>query len=233
MRPLFYDYPQSVHASCDQSMDFTLGRDLMIAPPPHMESPQDYDVCLPSGGWYDYWTGKAVAGTGGKGVDAGVAAEAQAGSGAGETKLTETPALDRLPVFVRAGAILPRQPVVQSTSETPDGPLELDVYPGDDCTGVLYADDGHSMAYEKGGYARQAVRCSVTADGVTVTLDKRDGHYVPWWKTIRVVVHGWQGGGSATLAGRALEASTDADTGTIGATIAAPSNAAVLTFRRS
>src|SRR5690242_20491781 len=115
MRPLFYDYPQSVHASCDQSMDFTLGRDLMIAPPPHMESPQDYDVCLPAGGWYDYWTGKAVAGTGGKGVDAGVAAEAQTGSGAGETKITETPALDRLPVFVRAGAILPRQPVVQST----------------------------------------------------------------------------------------------------------------------
>ena len=65
--------------------------------------------------------------------------------------ITVTPALDRLPVFVRAGAILPGQALVQSTSETPQGPLSLDVYPGDDCRGTIYADDGHSMAYAQTG----------------------------------------------------------------------------------
>ena len=45
-------------------------------------------------------------------------------------------------MFVRAGTILPRQPLVQSTMQVPQGPLELDVYPGEDCRGELYFDDG-------------------------------------------------------------------------------------------
>jgi alpha-glucosidase len=126
MRPVFYDYPVAARASCDQSMTFTLGKALLIAPPPKMESPQSYDVCLPAGGWYDYWTGHAVAGT--MSPDRG---------GDGATHISETPRLERLPVFVRAGTILPRQPLVQSTSEKPVGPLYLDVYPGDDCSGTI------------------------------------------------------------------------------------------------
>jgi alpha-glucosidase len=197
MRPVFYDYPQAIHASCDQSMTFTLGRDLLIAPPPHMESPQSYDVCLPKGGWYDYWTGHKVAGA----------------------TISETPKLDTLPVFIRAGAILPRAPLVQSTAETPDGPLELNVYPGEDCRGVLYADDGHTMDYTKDGYARQMVRCTATAEGVTVNFAKREGAYTPWWKAIRVVVHGWQGAAHATLGGHALAATVDAEAQTASLTI--------------
>jgi alpha-glucosidase len=125
-----------------------------------------------------------------------------------------------------------RAPLVQSTSQTPDGPLELDVYPGEDCQGVLYADDGHSMAYIKGGYARQTVRCSMTANGVTVTFDKREGAYQPWWKAVRIVVHGWQGGGAAKMAGLALDARVDADAGTIDATISASPLAQTATFTR-
>jgi alpha-glucosidase len=209
MRPVFYDYPDAIRASCDQSMTFTLGHDLLIAPPPHMESPQSYDVCLPAGGWFDYWTGKPVA----------------------EATISETPALDKLPVFVRAGAILPRQPLVQSTAETPQGPLELDVYPGEDCQGVLYADDGHSMAYTKDGYARQTVRCSVTADGVTVTFDKREGNYTPWWKTIRVIVHGQQGTARATLGGRKVAATVDAAASTVTVTIDTLAQPKTITFK--
>ncbi|MBY8828316.1 DUF5110 domain-containing protein [Hephaestia sp. CMS5P-6] len=232
MRPVFYDYPQAIGASCDQSMSFTLGGDLLIAPPPHMESPQSYDVCLPAGGWYDYWTGKPVSGTGGNGLDAGVQAEARTGAGGGEIKLTETPALDRLPVFVRAGAIVPRQPLVQSTAETPDGPLELDVYPGDDCGGTLYADDGHSMAYQGGAYARQTVRCTVTDKGISVTFGKRQGSFAPWWQAVRVVVHGWQGKGSATLGNNDVPASADAANETISATIAPPTTETTVTFAK-
>jgi len=212
MRPVFYDYPDAIAASCDQTMTFTLGRDLLIAPPPHMESPQSYDVCLPAGGWYDYWTGKRVA------------------DGA---KVSETPRLDSLPVFVRAGTILPRQPLVQSTSQVPDGPFELDIYPGADCRGVLYADDGHSMDYRKGGYLRQAVRCTVAADGgLTIAFDAREGRYTPWWKTIAVTVHGWQGAGRVVTAGRAVPTEADAKAGTLRFTIADQARGGTVTISR-
>jgi len=172
MRPVFYDYPEAASAACDQSMTFTLGPSLLIAPPPKMESPETYDVCLPKGGWYDYWTGGRVA----------------------SNKLSETPKLDQLPVFVRAGTILPRQPLVQSTSETPVGPLRLDVYPGPDCTGTIYLDDGHSMAFSKGDYLRQAMRCSVDDQGrLALTFEPRQGHYRPWWREIEILVHGRAG----------------------------------------
>jgi alpha-glucosidase len=180
MRPVFYDYPDVARASCDQSMTFMLGSALLVAPPPKMESPQAYDVCLPNGGWYDYWTGRAVKRT-----------MTASGGGDGATHISETPHLERLPVFVRAGTILPRQPLVQSTSERPVGPLYLDVFPGGDCSGTLYLDDGHSMGFEKGDYLRQVIRCTVDDRGnVAITFDPREGRYHPWWSRIEVIVHG-------------------------------------------
>jgi alpha-glucosidase len=94
-------------------------------------------------------------------------------------------------VFVRAGTILPRQALVQSTSETPKGALQLDVYPGDDCRGELYFDDGIHVA---GPSLRQTVRCAVTPKGVSLTFGARAGNYRPWWKQIAVTVHGAEGG---------------------------------------
>ena len=60
MRPTFYNYPQMQSAPCDQSMAFTVGRDLLVAASPRPDSPKPYDICLPSAGWYDYWTGLPV-----------------------------------------------------------------------------------------------------------------------------------------------------------------------------
>jgi len=165
MRPTFYDYPAMQSAPCDQSMAFTLGEDLLVAASPHPEQPRAYDICLPGKGWYDYWTGARV--------DA--------------EKVRETPTLERLPVFVRPGAILPRQPLVQSTSEVPNGPLELHVYPGGDCRGEIYLDDGVSVS---GASLRQGIRCTVTAKGVTLAFGARQGTYRPWWHAIAVTVHG-------------------------------------------
>ena len=165
MRPTFYDYPQLQNASCDQSMAFTLGSDLLIAASPRPEQARPYDICLPGKGWYDYWTGKPVA----------------------PEKLKETPSLDRLPVFVRPGAIIAKQPLVQSTTETPRGPLELHVYPGEDCRGELYLDDGVSI---EGPSLRQSVACTVSAKGVTLSFGPRVGSFKPWWTQIAVTVHG-------------------------------------------
>jgi alpha-glucosidase len=156
-----------VAAPCNQSMAFTLGRDLLIAASPNPDSPRSYDICLPGEGWYDYWSGVPVS----------------------DQKVSETPRLDRLPVFVRPGAIIAKQPLVQSTSETPRGPLVLDVYPGEDCRGQIYLDDGISV---HGASLRQAVTCTATAKGVSLQFGPRHGSYRPWWKQIAITVHGSQ-----------------------------------------
>ena len=194
MRPVFYDYPDAINAACDQSMAFTVGRSLLVAPPPKPESPQGYDVCLPAGGWYDYWTGLPVGQMSARPAQAlASAAQTIAGPAAASEVIAETPKLDRLPVFVRAGTILPRQPLVRSTSETPKGPLFLDVYPGRDCSGLVYADDGASLDYRRAGFARQTVRCTVTAEGLDIDFAPREGALRPWWRSIAVTVHGWNG----------------------------------------
>jgi alpha-glucosidase len=165
MRPTFYDYPQMHDAACDQSMAFTVGAELLVAASPHPDQPRAYDICLPGKGWYDYWTGARIA----------------------SDKVSETPQLDRLPVFVRPGAIIPKQPLVLSTAEMPNGPLQLEIYPGDDCRGTIYLDDGVSI---EGPSLRQAVTCTVSAKGISLSFGEREGSYPPWWREIAVTVHG-------------------------------------------
>jgi alpha-glucosidase len=182
MRPLFYEFPDALNAACPQPTTFLLGERLLIAPPADFESPNAYSICLPAGGWYDYWTGAKLT----------------------SATLRVTPSLDRLPVFVRAGAILPRQPLVQSTAQIPKGPLTLDVYPGDDCRGEIYADDGHSMAYRERGFLRQMVRCRQTNEGIIIDFEAREGDFRPWWRRLDVRVHDWNGAARADLDGRSL-----------------------------
>ena len=106
------------------------------------------DVFVPPGTWYDYWTGERLSGI--------------------DTRKT-TPTLSDLSVLVRGGAIVPQQAVVQSTSETPKGPLELRVYPGSDCHGSLYMDDGNTFNYAHGEFLRLALSCQEASGSVQVT----------------------------------------------------------------
>jgi alpha-glucosidase len=202
MRPVFYDFPQALAAPCDQSMAFTLGPSILVAPPPKPESPQAYDVCLPSGGWFDLWTGQSV-----------TPADQRKNA---IDRVTEQPRLDRLPVFVRAGTILPSQPLVQSTAQTPDGPLGLDIYLGPDCHGDIYLDDGHSLEFRSGHFLRQQIRCLRDRSGVLrVEFQPREGDFHPWWRSIALVVHGWSVGASANYDGHGLPVERDADHATL------------------
>ncbi|WP_353227220.1 TIM-barrel domain-containing protein [Novosphingobium sp.] len=179
MRPVFYDYPAALSAPCKTALTFTLGDKLLIAGNPRPDSPQAYDICLPAGGWYDYWTGERVT--------------AEPIGGRTYAQIKATPRLDTLPVYVRAGAIVPRQPLVQSTAQVPTGPLELHIYPGGTCAGELYDDDGHSMQFTGGAFVRQTVRCTTGANGVqSISFDARQGRFKPWWKAIALVIHGTQ-----------------------------------------
>jgi alpha-glucosidase len=125
--------------------------------------------------------------------------------------LTEQPRLDRLPVFVRAGTILPSQPLVQSTAQTPEGPLRLDIYLGPDCHGAVYLDDGHSLAFRGGHFLRQQFQCVRDSSGaLRVEFLPREGDFHPWWRSISLTVHGWTGGASASFGGHDLPVERDA-----------------------
>jgi alpha-glucosidase len=188
MHPLFVEYPQANAdghpLDSDAGGEFFFGPDLLVAPPPNPEQKDAYDVKFPPGNWYDFWTGLPVRNT-------TTTVETKPGVRPHSiTTVAVQPAEDKLPVFVRGGAIVPMAPLVESTMEQPMGPLTLHVYPGDDCHGSVYLDDGVSFAYLRGSYARVAVRCEVSAHGVVVNIGEREGTFPVWWSRIDVVLHG-------------------------------------------
>ena len=190
IRPLFLEFP---HGALDgQPLDLTdsgsflLGHDLLIAQSPFPDEVDDYSVALPPVGWYDYWTGVRVEGsTGRKAVD---------NSAVVQPEIHLHNSIETLPVFVRAGAIVPEQPLVQSTDEKPQGPLTLRVYPptasGNDCTGSLYLDDGVSYDFKKGDFLRVEFTCKLAAHGLDVTVAPHQGSFAPWWSQLSVEVYG-------------------------------------------
>jgi alpha-glucosidase len=180
LRPLFMEFPEATEDKHPMDLDrpaaneFLLGANLLVAPPPQLEQTANYDVQFPSSGWYDFWTGKQLP-TSEKKV----------------SSATVSPKLDELPVFVRPGTILPYAPLTQSTQEIPRGPLTVRVYPGPDCRGSIYADDGHTFAYRNGEFLRMQFNCKVNADGtVAIQIGAHEGSYRPWWSQLQLEVYG-------------------------------------------
>ncbi len=190
MRPVFLEFPE-VFAPSSGNFDhldteFLLGPSLLIAPPPFAETMDDYAVSFPQGPWYDFWTGLKMP------APPRVPSIAELASGAAYPEIPQIhPPLDTMPVYVRGGSILPLQPLIQNTDEIPNGPLELHVYPGPQCSGSLYLDDGHTFRYQHGEYLRQTFTCQPDANSVRVTFSARQGTYVPWWKSVEVVIYDW------------------------------------------
>ena len=147
-----------------------------------------YEVQLPPGSWFNYWTGEKIdrrRPTGSTDL------EIRDALNAGPKRIMIKPKLDELPVFVRAGSIVPMAPLVQSTAQRPSGPLTLRVFPGENCQGTVYQDDGVSFDFRKGLYFREQFSCSLAADGsVTVSLAQPVGSFQPWWTSIRIEVVG-------------------------------------------
>ena len=110
---------------------------------------------LPKGAtWYDFWTGKQYKG--------------------GQSVTLETQ-LNRVPMFVKAGSIVPMGPEMQYVGEKAWDDLELRVYPGADGEFVLYEDEGDSYNYEKGAYTTINMKWNERAH--TLTIGERQGSY--------------------------------------------------------
>ena len=215
MRPLFVEFPNASKdghpIDLNTNNEFLLGPDLLIAPSPYPDEVDDYQAVMPLVGWYDYWTGERL-------KSAGLEATRVGNDNVPDNDLQINlhPSLDSLPVFARAGSIIPIQPLVQSTDEKPQGPLTLRVYPptrhGSQCEGSLYLDDGISYAFQNGQFLRLNFTCESTAKGVTVKISPREGSFTPWWTQFSVEVYGaTKPASSVTSAAGPLNATFDSE----------------------
>jgi alpha-D-xyloside xylohydrolase len=126
--PLEFSSDPGARAVSDQ---FLFGASLMINPVT-AEGATQRSVYLPAGHeWVDFWTGKRVSG--------------------GEAITADAP-LERMPIYVKAGSVIPVGPVAQSASAKAD-PVDLHIYPGADGDFTLYEDEGDSYDYEHGAYS--------------------------------------------------------------------------------
>lgn len=166
MRPMFLEFPADKRFETTDT-EFMFGPDLLVAAKVD-EKFAPYEVNLPAGIWYDFWSGHD----------------------ASTTKILNPP-LDVLPVFVRGGAIIPEQPVVQNTGEVPQGPLQISVYPGPNCHGSLYQDDGNSLAYQRGEFLQMEFTCGAQPDSLGFKFSTAHGNYKPWWNSMKLVFLGF------------------------------------------
>jgi len=136
MRPLFMDFADKGPDVLDRRDQYMFGPYIMVNP---VTAPtRSRRVYLPRGLWYDFWTGEAHDG--------------------GSTLLVDAP-LDRIPLFVKAGSILPMMPANFPLTQ-PLRDIELRVYPGADGSFQLYDDDGETYEYEKGAYVKVPITWS-------------------------------------------------------------------------
>jgi alpha-glucosidase (family GH31 glycosyl hydrolase) len=127
LRSLWLHYPDDPKAvACGD--EYLWGKDILIAPVVE-KGATSRQVYLPQGGWYDFWTGDRVE---------------------GGREITRPVNLETIPIYVRAGAVVPFGPVKQFVEEKSDQPLSISIYPGSNGSFLLYEDDGKSFNYRKG-----------------------------------------------------------------------------------
>jgi len=81
---------------------------------------------------------------------------------------------------------------VQNVDEAPQGPLEINVYPGSNCQGSLYEDDGNTFAYKHGEFARTQFTCDESSTNIDLHISKAEGNYKGWWHSLKIKVYGME-----------------------------------------
>lgn len=166
MRALLLDYPDDPKA-VGQDGEFLFGNDLLLAPV--MEQDQiEQRVYLPRGRWFDFWTDRAYSGP--------------------ERFVVDSP-LNRLPIFVRGGAIIPTQQDVEYTAQAPINPLTFKVYPDGRSSREYYEDDGSTLDYRQGAFLRERLSVDDQPHTLTLSVSAREGSYTPPTRSIEFEVH--------------------------------------------
>lgn len=165
MRAVALDYSHD-RATYDLTDQYLFGPAFMVCPVispmyfnrnsvPIVDTVKNRKVYLPKGNaWYDFWTDHVF--DGGREIPA------------------DAP-LETMPLFVKAGSIIPMSPVMQYTDQIPDAPYEIRVYGGADGAFELYEDDGDNYTYEKGEFA--VVKLSWSDQRKELIISKREGTF--------------------------------------------------------
>ncbi|WP_432877535.1 TIM-barrel domain-containing protein [Kribbella sp. CA-245084] len=187
MRAMALLYPEDVEA-VENDRQFMFGDSLLVAPVTR-KGQREREVYLPAGLWYELETGASLTG--------------------GQYHTVDAP-LNKIPVFVRGGSIIPRTGAEVRTRDLP-AETEIHVYPGQDCRFELYEDDGHTFGYEAGEFAVTTIE--YREDSRTLEIGKRCGGYEQMGRSrrLRVFLHGLSVDAGMLLNGEVVAAEPDGE----------------------
>ncbi|TQJ21238.1 uncharacterized protein DUF4968 [Micromonospora sp. A202] len=188
-RALVLEYPNDPVAHGNATAGEFMAGDAFLVAPVVSDTELRDGIYLPAGTWTDYWTGRVYQGP--------------------LTLNGYAAPLDRLPLFVKGGSIVPMWPQMNYTGEKPVSTLTYDLYPRGASSFTLYEDDGITRAYRNGAYATQQVQMTAPASGtgtVTVDVGASTGTYAgkPSSRSYEFSVHLAGAPQAVTVAGRTL-----------------------------
>ena len=165
MRPLVMDWRTDVRAQ-NTGDEYMFGPSILVNPV-YIQGAASRSVYLPKATWYDFWTGEKLA---------------------GEHTIQAAAPLEKLPLYVRAGSILPLGPTMEWATEKPEDPIEVRIYPGADGDFTLYEDENDNYNYEKGAHSTIAMHWDDAAH--MLTIGAREGSFPGMLaqRTFRVVL---------------------------------------------
>jgi alpha-glucosidase (family GH31 glycosyl hydrolase) len=170
-------------AAVSRGDQYLYGRDVLVAPVVE-KGATSRNIYLPHGAWYDLWNREKLE---------------------GGREITRKVDLETIPVYVRAGAVIPMGPVKQYTAEKVDGPLEIWVHPGADGAFSLYEDDGTSFDFRKGEFMRMNIAWNDRQRRLSMRLANGSKMLAPAKRNIVVRVAGESVTREAVFEGRPIE----------------------------
>jgi alpha-glucosidase (family GH31 glycosyl hydrolase) len=147
MRALWLHYPHDALA-VNRGDEYLWGANILVAPVTE-KGATSRSLYLPPGTWYDFWTEEQIA---------------------GGREISRAVDLATMPLFVRAGSIIPFGPVKQFTGEKSDAPLTLVMYPDPDASCIVYEDDGNAFNYRHGEWMKIAAHWNGSARQLSLSL---------------------------------------------------------------
>ncbi|HEX6464660.1 MAG TPA: DUF5110 domain-containing protein, partial [Vicinamibacterales bacterium] len=179
LRALWLHYPND-SAAVARGDEYLWGRDLLVAPVVE-KGTTSRRLYLPRGTWFDFWTEKPV--EGGREIDRPVD-------------------LESMPLYARAGAIIPMGQVKQYTSEVVAGPLTVTVYPGANGAFALFEDDGTSFDYRHGAWMGISFDWTDRTRRLTMALTRGSRMRQPFVREVEVRIAGQSATRSVKFSGR-------------------------------
>ena len=170
-RPMYYEYPES-EAAYQARFQYFLGDQIIAAPIVHPADPEirlaTTDVWVPPGTWIDYQTLETFI---------------------GPRWVRLTGDLFRIPMLVKAGAIIPLAPISKTTGAIPSDQLDLAIFPGADGAFRMYEDDGATNDYNDGAYEWTTVTSQMQEDQLELHIAPVEGHCAVLARERRYTLH--------------------------------------------